>query len=371
MKAVMKSNLLCYLGFSHCLGIGPTRLQNLLSHLPGAEEAYEAPHKQIASIIGPITAAKFVEFRSKFNPEEKMKECEKKGIRVVCWEDEDYPVPLKTISDPPICLYIKGKLELIDFESDFLFAVVGTRKPTSYGQQLATRFSNQLSEAGVIIVSGMAIGIDTLTHRGAIDQGGKTIAVLGCGVDIVYPPTNGRLYEEIISGKGIVISEFPPGMTVQPGLFIARNRIISGLSRGVLVVEGAKHSGALITARYAAEQGKDVFAPPGPITSEMSEAPNLLLKEGAKLVTRVEDILEEYNMTPLLRYKTAPDFAGQAQKLTSEEKKIYELLGREALTIDEIGLTLKQSIQEVSNTLSVMEIKGIVEKNSEGKYMIV
>lgn len=366
MKAIMNSNILYYLGFSHCLGIGPTRLQNLLSHLPGAEEAYKAPQKQIASIIGPITAAKFVEFRRKFNPEEKMKECEKKGIRVVCWEDEDYPLPLKRISDPPICLYIKGRLELIDFENDFLFAVVGTRKPTGYGQQLATQFAGQLSQSGATIVSGMAIGIDTLAHRAAIENKGKTIAVLGCGVDIVYPPSNRKLYDEIINGNGIVLSEFPPGMMVQPGLFIARNRIISGLSRGVLVVEGAKDSGALITARYAAEQGRDVFAPPGPITSEMSGAPNLLLKEGAKLVTKIEDILEEYSMQHVTR-----NMQQRNVSLNTDENKIYELLGREALTIDEIGLTLKQSIQEVSNTLSVMEIKGIIEKNSEGKYMIV
>src|SRR3989338_348038 len=163
------------------------------------------------------------------------------------------------------------------------FAIVGTRKPTSYGIQVARKFAYELTEAGFIIVSGMAMGIDTVAHQAALDAGGKTVAVLGCGVNIIYPAINYQLYHNIIKSGGAVISEFPPDQTVLKGLFISRNRIISGLSKGVLIAEGGEFSGALITAKYAGIQGKDVFAVPSSINSEMASAPNLLIKQGAKI----------------------------------------------------------------------------------------
>jgi DNA processing protein len=230
---------------------------------------------------------------------------------------------------------------------------------------LAKKFASHLASMGIIVVSGMALGIDSLAHWAALNSLGKTIAVLGCGVDVVYPPSNRGLYQEILKKGGLIISEFPPGRTVLKGLFVARNRIISGLSSGVLVIEGAKDSGALITARYAAEQGKEVFAPPSPLTSPMSEAPNFLLKQGAKLVTDVSDILNEFNLN--ISPKKKKDLT---KDLSDDERLIFESLSVLPKTIDDLILETKIPVDKILNLLSILEIKGVVEKNKEGKYQI-
>jgi DNA processing protein len=211
----------------------------------------------------------------------------------------------------------------------------------------------------------MAMGIDAIAHYGCLKANGKTIAFLGCGVDVIYPAVNAHLYHEIIQKDGLIISEFPPGHTVLKGLFIARNRLISGLSQGILVVEGAKDSGALITARYAAEQGKEVFAIPSSITSELSAAPNYLIKQGAKLVTSVQDIFDEYNIriTPKNQKDIIADLSGK-------EKMIVETLIKEPLSADNLVLLTKLKTAKVLSILSTLEIKGVVEKNSEGKYQV-
>lgn len=361
----MKDQLPYYLGFSHFLGIGPTRFSALIKHFGDVKKAYLASQKELAEVIGVNWAEKFTKFRGLFDPVKKLDELRHKNISVVPLRHYAYPKMLQEISDPPICLYVKGDLDNFDFSNNLCFAVIGTRSPTPYGIQVTKKFSSELASSGFVIVSGMAIGIDTAAHWAAIDAGGKTVVILGCGVDIVYPAANRRLYEKIEKGAGLIISEFPPGKLVEKGLFIARNRLISGLSIGVLVVEGAKDSGALITARYAAEQGKEVFAPPGPLTSEMSAAPNILLKEGAKLVTSIDDILEEFNM------RVAPRKKEEIEKvLDGEEKIIFEILQDEAKLSDEIVNQAKLSIDKVLNILSMLEIKGIIEKNSEGKYQI-
>ncbi len=356
---------LYYLALSHFLGIGPMKFDLLIKRFKTVEKICGADIKKLKEILGITLAESFVGFRNKFNPQEKLKELERKEILVLTREDKRFPTQLKEISDPPICLYVKGDIDNFDFAREDFMAVVGTRKPTSYGQQIAYKFSNELSSSGFVIVSGMAIGIDTIAHKAALDHNGKTVAFLGCGVDIVYPPINKNLYEKIIKNGGLIISEFPPGMTVLRGLFIARNRLISGLAQGLLVVEGAKDSGALITAKYAAEQGKEVFAPPGPITSQMSAAPNILLKQGAKLVTSVDDILEEFNLTfkPIQRETLTKD-------LEPDEKKIFELIISEPKLADEIVLQTEMSVSAVLQILTNLEIKGIIEKNSEGRYQV-
>lgn len=361
----MTDNLLYYLGFSHCLGIGPIKFDLLQKYFKTPQKAYSANLNQLSEVIGPQTAEAFIEFRNKFDAEKKAKEIEKKGIKIVTRESKQFPNQLAEIPDTPICLYVKGSIENFKFEKELFIGVVGTRKPTSYGGQITKKLTHELASAGFVIVSGMAIGIDALAHQAALDEGKKTIAVLGCGVDIIYPFANKNLYEEIIRKGGLVVSEFPPGMTVLPGLFIARNRLISGLSSGVLVVEGAKNSGALITARYAAEQGKEVFAPPGPITSDKSWAPNLLLKEGAKLVTSIQDILEEFHMsvTPL-------EVTKKILQLGKQEEKFFKLLIEEPQLPDEIAKTLSLSVSDVLQVLTDLEMKGIIEKNTEGKYQI-
>lgn len=358
-------NLSYYLGFSHCLGIGPMKFNLLLKEFESVKTAYNANKRDLHQALGINLGERFIEFRNLFNPKEKIEEFKKKGITVLTREDRRFPRQLKEIPDAPICLYTKGNLKAFNFEKDFFISVVGTRKPTSYGQHITRKLVAELSWAGFVIVSGMAMGIDTVAHQTALGHKGKTIAVLGCGVDIVYPTINKKLYEEIVDHGGIVVSEFPPGMTTLPGLFIARNRLISGFSRGVLVIEGAKDSGALVTAKYAAEQGREVFAPPAPITSEMSEAPNILLKNGAKLVTTVEDILEEMHMKIIPTKQREID-----NNLDGEERNIILLLQREPQLSDELVDQTKTPVNLVLRTLSQLELKGIIEKNNEGKYQL-
>jgi len=360
----MTDNLLYYLGFSHFLGIGPVRFAALKKYFGSAKKAYLAEEKELVKIIGQFLAKKFIAFRNKFDPLKKMEELKKKDIQVLAVDDKDYPESLKNISDPPICLYVKSE-EKFNFLSFLNFAIVGTRSPTQYGVQIAKMFSYQLAEAGLTIVSGLAYGIDTVAHKACLEANGKTVAVLGCGVDIVYPAANRYLYEKIIKSKGAVISEFSPGKFVEKGLFVARNRIISALSQGVMVIEGTKDSGSLITARYAAEQGKNVFAPPSPITSKMSAAPNILLKEGAKLVTSITDIFEEFGL------KIAPKKKEDIRKkLTDIEGLIFNILEDKPLTVDDLGIKLGKPINEVLNILSLMEVNGIIEKNNENRYQI-
>jgi len=360
----MNKNIIYHLAFSYCYGIGPMKFKLLIENLGGAEKAFKAKRKDLEKLLGINLAYKFINFRQNYDFEKEIKEIRKKNIQVVCQEDENYPPQLKNISDTPICLFVKGDLKNLNFNNKYLIGIVGTRKPTAYGQQIAKEFSSGLAAAGFIIVSGMAIGIDTIAHQSALDYKAKTIAVLGCGVDIVYPSSNFNLYYKIIKNNGLVISEFPPGRTVMRGLFVARNRIISGLSKGIVVVEGAKDSGALITARYAAEQGREVFAPPSPITSYLSEAPNLLLKQGAKLITKVDDILEEFDLR-ISPKKNENTNAG----LNQEEKDIFNIL-EEAKSADEIVEKINRPIEKILNVLSMLEIKGIIEKNSEGKYQL-
>ena len=369
-----KDDLIYYLGFSYYLGIGPMTFKIIKSHPKGVRGIYEASQKELLSIFGVKLTEKFIEFRRKFDPKKELEKLQKDKITVLPVDSDDYPESLKNISDPPICLYLKssttkffsGKPKTAkNLLSSLYFAIVGTRKPTSYGTQIAYKFARELAEAGFVIVSGMAMGIDTIAHQAALDVGGKTIAVLGCGVNVVYPTINYQLYQNIIKSGGAVISEFPPDQTVLKGLFISRNRIISGLSKGVLIAEGGEFSGSLITARFAGIQGKDVFAVPSPINSEMSNAPNLLIKQGAKLVTKVEDIYEEFDM------KITPRKKEDIRKnLSEDEKLIFDILQKNPQTIDDLAIELEKTVSEVLNIISVLEINEVVEKNLEKKYQI-
>lgn len=372
LKIIMKINYrekhLYYLGFSHFLGIGPVRMRALLSYFGDVKRAYTGSKEEIKNIIGDVLSQRFFLFRDNFDLEKKAKELEYKKISMLFWEDEKYPHELLNISDPPICLYCRGNIDLLSDSSvskSPFFAIVGTRNPSIYGTQIAKKISTELAIAGFTIVSGLALGIDAIAHRGALEVNGKTIAVLGCGVDIIYPAYNRFLYNQIIEKNGVVISEFPPGKTVEKGLFISRNRIISGLSKGILVIEGQENSGALITARYAGEQGKEVFAVPGPITSSVSTAPNFLIKQGAKMVTSIEDIFEELNV------KIVPKKKEEIEKQLNEtEKTIFRILQEKPLLIDEIINRTSFTTALILNTLSLLELKGIIEKNIEGKCQI-
>ncbi len=276
------------LGFSHFTGIGPMRFKALSDHFGSSFKAYWGDRDSLERVIGKDLAAGFTAFRNKFDPVRKLEDLKKMGIAVLTPEDYRFPKNLIAIADPPICLYVKGSLN-----SDRFFSVIGSRHPTQYGLKVAYELAFGLAKAGFAVVSGMALGIDGVAHWGAIDAKGKTVAVLGC-VDVVYPYQHLDLYRKIIASGGAIVSEFPPGLRLCKGMFISRNRIVSGMSKGILVVEGGDHSGTLITASMAANQGRDLFAVPGQITNELSLAPNILLKQGAKMVTEIKDILEEY-----------------------------------------------------------------------------
>ena len=275
-------------------GLGPIAFKKLLAHFNSLEEAWSIEINQLRqaglenSVIEQIKKQ-----RPQINPSEQMERLTKEGIDLITILDKNYPKLLKEIYSPPALLYIRGKLELND---EFSLAIVGTRKLSSYGQQITPLITSDLAGAGLTIISGLAKGIDTLAHQAALKANGRTIAVLGSGLDkkSIYPSINRHLAEEI-SQKGAVISEFPIGAEPLAQHFPQRNRIISGLSLGILVIEAPEKSGALITAKDALEQNRDVFAIPGPILAKNSLGPNNLIKMGAKLVSQANDILDELN----------------------------------------------------------------------------
>lgn len=357
----------CWLAFSAFPGVGPVRFALLLSHFGNAKKAWDASTSDLLRInFGEVLTAKFDKFRREFSVEGYAKKLKEKEVSFLILSDEKYPKLLREIPDPPFVLYVKGKSSPTPrWDISKSIAVVGTRKVTNYGREVTRFLVAELVSAGLTIVSGLAIGVDSVAHEAAIEAGGRTIAVLGCGVDCCYPRVNQNLYDKIISGSGVVISEMPLSHWANKGLFPARNRIVSGLSLGTLVVEGAQDSGALITARLAAEQGREVFAVPGPITSTYSQAPSLLIKKGAKMVTNAGDILEELNIKSTKSIKGIKSFTG-----TVEEEKILSILGEDELHFDEIVRQSQMETAKIGSLLSIMEIKGIVRNVGNNNYAI-
>lgn len=355
-----------YIGFAAFSGIGPLRLKLLVDYFGSAEAAWSAPQATLLQIgLGEKLTCKFVDFRKNFSPQSYEAELRAKEIEILTRIDPDYPKKLLEIPDPPIVLFIKGKLPAAEKPH---VAVVGTRKPTAYGKQVTQTLTRDLVANGCTIVSGLARGIDGIAHRTAVENHGLTIAVLGCGVDIIYPPEHRTLYGEIIAGNGAIVSEVPPGHTVLRGLFPARNRIISGLSLGIIVTEGAEDSGSLITARLAAEQGREVFAVPGPITSYLSAGPTKLIKQGAKLVTDVQDILEELDIKSV-KYQVSGIKKTNGQLILDEKQKtIVDLLVRGEMHYDEIIRESGFSVSQVGNLLTQLELSGIIRSSGNGKY---
>ena len=341
-------------------GLGPIRLKAILDYFKDPKLAWEAGISELTRIGIPKNAVELLtETRKKLDPEKYVEEIRSAGIKWITVFDDDYPKLLKQIYDPPIVLYYKGEILPADEKA---VAVVGTRKITGYGKVVTEQFSKELAQAGLTIVSGLARGVDSCAHLAAIETGGRTIAVLGGGLNRIYPPENRPLADKIISGYGAIISEFPPEAVSLPGNFPARNRIISGLSLAVVVTEAAQDSGSLITARMALEQGRDVFAIPGPITSQLSKGPTDLIKEGARIVFEPNDIFEElgvkYSQTPQM--KTAD--------LSDDEQKVLAVLENEVRHIDEIGRELNFPSAKISALLLKMEISGLVLNLGGGTY---
>lgn len=285
------------------------------------------------------------------------------GIQIITINDEEYPQFLRNIANPPYILYAKGDVKLLN---EFCIAVVGARAATQYGKKVAYKLGQDLALHEVVTVSGMARGIDSEAHRGSLDAQGKTIAVLGSGIKVIYPKENTDLYKKICE-NGLVISEFAPFASPEAFHFPMRNRIISGLSYGVVVVEAKIKSGALITSDFALEQGRDVFAVPGPITSKNSEGTNHLIKQGAKLISSVEDILEEYSR--IKTFKPAQVEQGELPLLTDKEQLLLNILDFEPVHFESILNNTSFDIGELSTLLLDLQFKGIV-KALPGNYYV-
>ncbi len=289
----------------------------------------------------------------------------KAGVEFVCWLDDNYPAMLREIPDPPLILFYRGDLTLLERPC---IAVVGSRKPTAYGRAACGYLVKQLVETGFVIVSGLAYGIDGEAHRTALRSGGGTVAVLGCGIDQVYPASHRSLYQEI-STSGLILSEYQPGTPPLPGLFPERNRIVSGVSLGVLIMEAAERSGSLITADCALEQGREVFAVPGPIFSEVSAGPHNLIKQGAKLVTRCADITSEF-MHLFPSQKPVSEKNSLSREIDPQEKQLLDLLSYEPVHWDELHASVDSEIRNFLNHILLrLETKGMISSLAGGYYV--
>ena len=360
-------------------GLGPTRAKRLVEFFGGVEGVFRASLTELEAAGLPAGAAQSLATgRSVELAQDELGKAVRAGIQIVSLDDPEYPPELRQIYDPPLLLYIRGNVGTISQPG---IAMVGTRHPTPYGMGMAERMACDLAARGLVIFSGLARGVDTFAHRGAVSAKGKTVAVFGTGVDVMYPKENSRLAEQILSFGGALISEFPMGTFAAPQNFPIRNRIISGISLGVLVVEAAEYSGTRITARCALEQNREVFAVPGNVTNKNSWGPNTLIKQGAKLVATWEDVWEELpaNVRLALTPETGGESpAGQTASLFEEpslsphEKKIYRVLkADEAQHLDEIieKLEPEMSSSEIFAALFELELAGKV-KQLPGKNFV-
>lgn len=351
-------DLFYWLALSHIPGVGSVIFKRLLDHFKSPEAVFNASIRELLKIegLGEKIANEIIKGPDKNRVEKDLKIIKDLGIKLITINDDMYPKRLKEIYDPPPLLYIRGELKR---EDDLAVAIVGSRKTNPYGRWITEKLSSELARSGVTIVSGMARGIDSQAHQGAISGGGRTIAVLGCGVDIIYPSENRNLFYQIIE-NGAVISEFPIGSLPEGGHFPRRNRIISGLSLGVVVVQAGRESGSLITARFALEQGRDVFAVPGNVGLTGSSGTNRLIKEGAKLVESSEDILQE--VLPQWRTESSPSKQEEIAEieLDEDERIVFSLLGDAPIHIDTIIRESQFDPGRVSSILLNLELKGFI-----------
>lgn len=341
---------------------GPARTNLLIKYFGSAKNAWKANTTELISVgLRKSVVSEFDAHRSKFNIQKYFKELDRLSIKVITKQDKEYPVNLLDLEDAPLVLYVRGSLDSADVNT---VAIVGTRKMTTYGREVATILGYELASYGVTIVSGLALGIDSIAHKAALEVDGQCIAVLASGLDRVTPASNINLAKAIIKNGGAIVSEFPLGAEIWRSSFPLRNRIISGLARAVIVVEGAKRSGTLLTASAAAVQGRQVFAVPGQITSPMSAAPHFLLKAGAKMVTNVSDILEELDM----QLKVDRHAVERVIPSGKEEEKMIKILTNEPLHLDELARITGLAVHEISARLTGMELKGLVKNIGKGMY---
>ena len=352
-----------WLGFSHVRGMGAVRFRKLLQFFGTLSVAWQAPDDALkAAGMTDKVIQTFRETKQTYDPVAVQSRLQSKGISVLTWNDEKYPPYLKQIAQPPPVLYCLGAFSEAD---NLAMAIVGTRNITSYGKQLCHDTATYLAGHGVTIVSGLARGVDAIAHRAALEIGGRTVAVLGSGVDVIYPPEHRKLAEAIIK-SGVVISDYPPGTKPEGINFPPRNRIISGLSRGTIVIEAGERSGALITAKFAVEQGRDVFAVPGSVLSAMSKGTNNLIGEGAIPMTNPADVISHLGLE-----KQKIQVQEKMPELSPVENRIYQALGSGTVHVDELCAKLDMPIEKLNATITMMQLKGLVVQENNQEYRAV
>ncbi len=338
-------------------GLGPERLRHLLNTFGSPPSIYSASSTQLEKVLPPPLAQRIASGIDKAAAEPVMRWLEEDpNNHILTWADFDYPQALLDIHDPPFLLYAKGRLELANRPS---LGIVGSRNATAGGEETAEAFAAALSQEGLTIVSGLALGIDAAAHRGGLRGQGSSIAVVGTGLDRVYPARNRELAHQLAQ-DGLILSENPLGTPVRGGLFPKRNRLISGLSQGVLVVEAALESGSLITAREAAEQGREVFAIPGSIHSPLSRGCHALIKNGAKLVESAQDVLEELNLEPSVPFTPSPE--------SDDAPRLLQRCGFDPFTLDSLQQISGEETSRLSGMLLSWELEGWVSPLGGGRY---
>lgn len=351
-----------YIALNMMAGLGPIKVRALIDVLGSPQAVFEAGENELLRVrgIGDRLSSSIVVQRGEIDPQEEIEQAKELGVRIVTPLDVEYPDALKAIHDPPLALYVRGSFVPADAHA---LGMVGSRKATHYGLNVADRMACQLAQTGFTIVSGLARGIDTAAHQGALKAKGRTIAVLGAAIDQLTPPENAEL-ADAIAAHGAVISEYPLGRQADRQTFPYRNRIISGLSQGVLIVEAGFKSGSLHTADAALEQGRSVFAIPGRIDHPSARGTNCLIKNGAKLVDNVGDILEEFELLIPPGAMEEPDKQAAARPnvpLSEEETKLVEALWQEALDVDSLARAAGLSSAQISGLLLGLEMKRVVE----------
>ena len=357
------SDIRYWIGFNRVMGIGPAKLRALRDHFGDLEAAWHARSADLREAGLDKRALEYLlAARAAMDLDAEVAKVARLGARVVTWDDDEYPAQLKSIANPPPLLYVKGEFATAD---QWAIAVVGTRRATAYGREVTQTLVADLVRNRVTIVSGLARGIDATAHQAALDAGGRTIAVLGHGIDYIYPPEHRKLAERIVE-HGALATDYSVGTPPEGSNFPPRNRIISGLSLGVLVVEGDSSSGAHITADFAAEQGRDVFAVPGNILNRSSRLPNKLIQQGATPVLCAEDILEPLNLTMVAQHVEARE----AIPADETEANLLAMLSAEPVHIDDLQREIGLPISQVSSTLAMMELKGMVRQVGGMNYVV-
>ncbi len=353
-----------WIGFNLVKGIGAVRLKALLAHFGDARAAWQAAPSALRSAgLSKGVVSRLVQVRAQVDLDALWETITRGEVSVLTWLDPTYPALLREIDQPPPVLYVDGTL---NEEDQWAVAVVGTRRMTSYGRQVTEELVGYLARNGITVVSGLARGVDTAAHRAALQTGGRTLAVLGSGVNRIYPPENRRLAAEI-KKRGAILSDYPLGTPPEAANFPPRNRIISGLSMAVVVVEAGSKSGAAITATFAANQGRDVFAVPGSIFSSQSLGTNRLIQQGAMPMLDPQDVLEALQPTRVAEQRSARRIIPGDEV----EAKLLKLIGTEPVHIDEISVQAALPMEKVSATMAVMELKGFVRQVGGMRYVVL